>query len=106
MTDYFEVHERDGAARLGEVRLAEPVSKPALADPFIDDAGSLWAGDREVPAGDATALTVLHHRAFPAGTRDEVRESFAVDHPGVAFPSAAVVDSRSARDLGADAYLL
>jgi archaeosine synthase len=106
MTDYFEVHERDGAARLGEVRLADPVSTPALADPFLDDAGSLWAGDREVPDGDESALTVLPHRAFPAGTRDEVRDSFAVDHPDVEFPTAAVVDSRSARDLGADAYLL
>ncbi|RLM70672.1 tRNA-ribosyltransferase [Halorubrum sp. Atlit-8R] len=106
MTDYFEVHERDGAARLGEVRLADPVTTPALADSFLDDAGSLWAGDREVPDGDESALTVLPHRSFPAGTRDEVRESFAVDHPDADFPSAAVVDSRSARDLGADAYLL
>ena len=32
MTDHFEVHERDGAARLGELRLAEPVTTPALAD--------------------------------------------------------------------------
>ncbi|QAU12074.1 tRNA-ribosyltransferase [Halorubrum sp. BOL3-1] len=106
MTDYFEVHERDGAARLGEVRLADPVTTPAIADPFLDDAGSLWAGDREVPDGDETALTVFPHRSFPAGTRDEVRESFAVDHPDAAFPSAAVVDSEGARDLGADAYLL
>ncbi|PHQ47736.1 tRNA-ribosyltransferase, partial [Halorubrum sp. C3] len=106
MTDYFEVHERDGAARLGAVRLADPVTTPALADPFLDDAGSLWAGDREVPEGDESALTVLPHRSFPAGTRDEVRESFAVEHPDAEFPSAAVVDSRSARDLGADAYLL
>ena len=106
MTDYFEVHERDGAARLGEVRLADPATTPALADPFLDDAGSLWAGDREVPDGDEAALTVLPHRSFPAGTREEVRESFAVDHPDADFPSAAVVDSRSARDLGVDAYLL
>ncbi|VTT88077.1 archaeosine tRNA-ribosyltransferase type 2 [Halorubrum sp. DM2] len=106
MTDYFEVHERDGAARIGEVRLAEPVTTPALADPILDDAGSLWAGDREAPDGDESALTVLPHRSFPAGTRDEVRESFAVDHPDAAFPTAAVVDSEVARDLGADAYLL
>jgi len=106
MTDYFEVHERDGAARLGEVRLADPVTTPALADLILDDAGSLWADDREVPDGDESALTVLPHRSFPAGTRDEVRESFAVAHPDAAFPTAAVVDSRGARDLGADAYLL
>ncbi len=106
MTDYFEVHERDGAARLGELRLADPVTTPALADPFVEDAGSLWAGDREVPGGDEQSLTILPHRSFPAGTRAEVRESFAVDHPDVAFPSAAVVDSEGPRDVGADAYLL
>jgi archaeosine synthase len=106
MTEYFEVHERDGAARLGELRLADPVATPALADPFLEDAGSLWAASRSVPDGDDDALTVLPHRAFPAGTRDKVRESFAVDHPDADFPTAAVVDSRSARDVGADAYLL
>ncbi len=106
MTDYFEVHERDGAARLGELRLADPVTTPALADPFVEDAGSLWAGDREVPDGDEESLTVLPHRSFPAGTREEVRESFAVDHPAVEFPSAAVVDSEGAWDVDADAYLL
>jgi len=106
MTDYFEVHERDGAARLGELRLADPVSTPALADPVVEDAGSLWAADREVPDGDDASLTVLPHRSFPAGTRGEVRESFAVDHPDVDYPSAAVVDSEDARDVGADAYLL
>ena len=106
MTDYFEVHERDGAARLGELRLADPVTTPALADPFVEDAGSLWADDHEVPDGDERSLTILPHRSFPAGTRAEVRESFAVDHPEGAFPSAAVVDSEGARDVGADAYVL
>ena len=106
MTDYFEVHERDGAARLGELRLADSVTTPALADPFLTDAGSLWAGDRRIPDGDEASLTVLPHRAFPAGTREEVRESFAVDHPDVDYPAAAVVDSESARDVGADAYVL
>jgi archaeosine synthase len=49
MTDHFEVHERDGAARLGELRLAEPVTTPALADPFLADPGSLWAAEQGVP---------------------------------------------------------
>ena len=106
MTEYFEVHKRDGAARLGELRLVEPLETPALADPVIEDAGSLWAADHGVPDGDEHLLTVLPHRSFPAGTRNEVRESFAVDHPDVAFPSAAVVDSEGARDVGADAYVL
>ena len=106
MTDYFEVHERDGAARLGEVRLTDPVTTPALADPFLVDAGSLWTTDRDVPDGDGSVLTVLPHRSFPAGTRAEVRESFRVDHPDLDAPTAAVVDSGSARHVGADAYVL
>ena len=106
MTEYFEVHERDGAARLGELRLADPLTTPALADPVVEDAGSLWAAERAIPDGDEATLTVLPHRAFPAGTRDEVRESFRVDHPDVDFPAAAVVDVAGARDVGTDAYLL
>ena len=106
MTDYFEVHGRDGAARLGEVRLPDPVTTPALADPFLADAGSLWTADRGVPEGDPDALTVLPHRAFPAGTLAEVRESFRVEFPEVDAPTAAVVDSEGARDVGADAYVL
>jgi len=106
MTDYFEVHERDGAARLGELRLADPVVTPALADPYLADAGSLWTTDRDVPDGDESVLTVLPHRAFPAGTRGEVRESFRVDHPELDAPTAAVVDSENPRHVGADAYAL
>jgi archaeosine synthase len=106
MTEYFEVHRRDGAARLGELRLAEPVTTPAVVDEYLEDAGSLWAADREVPAGDDDRLTVLPHRAFPPGTRDPVRESFRVDAPDLDAPTAAVVHSQEARDVGADAYLL
>ncbi|WIV66247.1 archaeosine synthase subunit alpha [Natrialbaceae archaeon AArc-T1-2] len=106
MTDYFEIHERDGAARLGELRLETSVRTPALVDDVLADAGSLWASDREVPDGDDARLTVLPHRAFPGGTAAEVQESFAVDHPDVEYPSAAVVSSESATDHGTDAYVL
>ncbi|WP_226010865.1 archaeosine synthase subunit alpha [Halomicrobium salinisoli] len=106
MTDYFEVHERDGAARLAELRLAEPVTTPALADDVLEDAGSLWPEDRAVPEGDEGALTVLPHRGFPGGTPDEVSEAFAVDYPDVDYPSAAVVSPDTAADHGADAYVL
>ncbi len=106
MTDYFEVHARDGAARLGELRLADPVTTPAVADDVLRDAGSLWVADREVPDGDDDALTVLPHRGFPSGTPEEVQDSFAVDHPDVDYPSAAVVSPDTAADHGADAYVL
>ncbi|MFB6075349.1 MAG: archaeosine synthase subunit alpha [Haloarculaceae archaeon] len=118
MTEYFEVHERDGAARVGELRLADPVTTPALVgesdDEWADgpvhgvlrDAGSRWARERAVPEGDETAVTVLPYRGFPAGTAAAVSEAFAVDSPDVAFPSAAVVSPDSAADAGTDAYVL
>jgi len=106
MTDYFEVCERDGAARIGELRLTDPVVTPALADPFLVDAGSLWTAERTAPSGDEAALTVLPHRAFPAGTREAVREAFQADPPAIDAPTAAVVDSESPQPVGADAYVL
>ncbi|ELY52077.1 archaeosine synthase subunit alpha [Natronococcus jeotgali] len=104
MTDYFEVHARDGAARVGELRLEEPRSTPALVDDVLEDAGSLWSADRAMPEGDDSRLTVLPHRGFPGGTAEEVRESFAVSYPDVDYPSVAVISSEGAADEGTDAY--
>ncbi|WP_458205897.1 archaeosine synthase subunit alpha [Haladaptatus sp. NG-SE-30] len=106
MTDYFEVHDRDGAARIGELRLAESVPTPGLVDDVLDDAGSLWFKEHELPEGDESKLTVLPHRAFPSGTDEEVMESFGVDYPAVEFPSAAVIAPETAEDFGTDAYVL
>jgi archaeosine synthase len=106
MTDYFEVHERDGPARLGELRLTDPVYTPALVDEIIEDAGSLWPEEQEMPEGDEATLTVLPHRSFPAGTAEEVQEAFAVEYPDMDFPSAAVITRETAQDYGSDAYIL
>ncbi|SDJ89043.1 tRNA-archaeosine synthase [Halovenus aranensis] len=106
MTEYFEVHERDGAARLAELRLSESRETPALVDDVRTDAGSLWASERDLPKGDESALTILPHRAFPGGTPDEVQEAFAVDYPTIDGPSGAVVSPETADDHGADAYVL
>ena len=106
MTEFFEVHERDAAARVGELRLSDPRRTPALVDDVLVDAGSEWVADREVPEGDEDVLTVLPHRAFPGGTPTEVQEAFAVDYPDVDYPSAAVVTPETAADHGADAYVL
>ena len=106
MTDHFEILGRDGAARLGELRLAESVTTPALADGVVEDAGSLWTAERDVPEGSDDVLTVLPHRSFPAGTDERVQESFAVDSPEVDFPSASVVTAETAENTGADAYIL
>jgi len=106
MTDYFEVHDRDGAARVGELRLSDPVTTPGLVDDVLADAGSEWTADREVPEGDDASLTVLPHRALPGGTPEEVQTAFAVDYPDVDYPSAAVISPDTAADHGADAYVL
>ena len=106
MTDFFEVHDRDGAARLGELRLSTPRITPARVDDILVDGGSQWVNDNETPAGDESRLTIVPHRAFPAGTREEVRDAFATDSVDIDGPSAAVVASESARDLGADGYIL
>jgi len=106
MTDYFEVHDRDGPARLGELRLTDPVRTPALVDGVLRDAGSLWREDRPLPDGDESELTVLPHRAFPPGTDDRVKEAFQTAYDDVPYPSGAVVSPETARDFGADAYVL
>ncbi len=106
MTEYFEVHDRDGAARLGELRLSESHRTPALADDLLVDAGSEWTQDRELPAGDESKVTILPHRAFPGGTPEEVQDAFAPAYPTVEFPSAAVVHSESVADHAADVYVL
>ena len=106
MTDHFEVHDRDGPARLGELRLAESLRTPAIVDHVLRDGGSLWAGERDTPEGDDAHLTVLPHRAAPTGTDQRVAEAFAPDPPDVEFPAAAVVTADTADDLGVDAYVL
>jgi archaeosine synthase len=129
MTDHFEVHARDGAARIGEVRLDEPLRTPGLVGDRLRDAGSEWAAARGTPDGDPDALTVLPHRALPPGTPDEVRATFggrgnaatgddpdpadgvaagedAPDAAALDFPTAVVVAPDTATDHGADAYVL
>jgi archaeosine synthase len=106
MTEFFEVHERDGPARIGEVRLTDSLTTPALADEILMDAGSLWSAAREVPDGDPDVLTVLPHRAIPAGTPEEVAEAFAVETPDIDEPSAAVISPETATDHATDAYVL
>jgi archaeosine synthase len=116
MTEFFEVHGRDAAARIGELRLSEPVRTPALAversvedpgdgDVPLVDSGSLWSAPRDAEA-DPDSLTVLPHRGFPAGTAPEVEDAFDPDLPALDAPSAAVVSQRSASDAGTDAYVL
>ncbi|WP_331234939.1 archaeosine synthase subunit alpha [Natronorarus salvus] len=106
MTEFFEVHERDGAARLGELRLAESLPTPALADNVLRDAGSLWEAEHEHPEGSEEHVTMLPHRGFPPGTDPEVEAAFAVDYPETEFASGAVVSPGTARDHGADVYAL
>lgn len=106
MTDFFEVLDRDGSARLGELRLDDPVITPATVDAVLEDAGSRWVAKRSDPEGDTATLTILPHRGMPTGTRAVVQEAFAPEVPDVVFPAAAVITPHIADDLGVDAYVL
>ncbi len=106
MTTFFEVIHRDGPARVGTLRLADPQATPGLIDDALTDAGSLWAQDRDVPTGSEAALTVLPHRAFPPGTPEEVQADLDVPAPDVDGPSAAVVSPDTIEERGTDVYVL
>ncbi|MFB6105311.1 MAG: archaeosine synthase subunit alpha [Halobacteriaceae archaeon] len=117
MTEYFEVHTRDGPARRGELRLPTAVETPALVGPvdvddhdavasILRDAGSRWRRERSVPDTEPSELTILPHRAFPRGTDDRVKRAFEPAVPDLADPTAAVVAPETAADHGVDAYVL
>lgn len=106
MTEYFEVIDRDGAARRGELRLSEAVLTPALADDITVDGGSLWPESQEQPTGRSDALTILPHRTFPQGTDERVMDAFEPPVMDLDAPTAAVVNPQTAEDRGTDAYVL
>lgn len=106
MTTYFEITDRDGAGRRGELRLTEPRNTPSLVDDVVVDADSLWPSERETPEGNPAALTILPHRAFPPGTDERVMSAFETPVADFEAPSAAVVSPETARNLGTDAYVL
>lgn len=106
MTDYFEIIDRDGAARRGELRLSDPVVTPRLADEITVDGGSLWPTNQEQPSGRSDALTILPHRPFPPGTDERVMEAFEPPVMDLDAPTAAVLNAQTAEDRGTDAYVL
>lgn len=106
MTEYFEVTDRDGAARRGDLRVTESLQTPALVDSVLRDAGSQWATARTTPEPDPDVLTVLPHRAFPPGTDERVMEAFDETQADLDSPTAAVISPETAGDRGTDAYIL
>ena len=95
MTRYFEVQQRDGAARIGKLLLDKIIQTPFIVDsrtlgspesPIVD-AGSLWklgcaeAAREELnrirnAVGD-NSLVILPHQSFPPEVPDEVANSAA-----------------------------
>lgn len=106
MTEYFEVHERDGPARLGELRLEAAQFTPSLGDEVVVDGGSLWPREREVPELDSDRVTVFPHRGMPTGTREVIQDTFEPAIPEVEGPAAVVVTRETATDLGVDTYVV
>lgn len=93
MTRYFEVQQRDGAARIGKLLLSRTIQTPFILDcrtlgsassPIID-AGSLWrlgsaeAAREELVRIHDTAgedsLVILPHMSFPPEVPDEIASS-------------------------------
>jgi archaeosine synthase len=105
VTEWFEVRDRDGPARIGELRLDDPLTTPALVDDILVDAGSRWVDDRDAE-GRSAALTILPHRGHPAGTDEAVAAAFDEPIPDLDAPAAAVVSRHTAADRGTDAYVL
>jgi archaeosine synthase len=106
---YFEILERDGAARLGEIRLDEPVQTPGLVGDVLEDYGSLWSDERDAPSSeevDASNVVVLPHRAAPPGTPSEVIEEKQPTPEERDFPTAAVVSAEKPQPSGHDVYVL
>lgn len=106
MTEYFEVLARDGAARLGDVRLDTSVTTPALADDIVTNAGSTWAVERQTPEPQSDRIAILPHRGLPPGTPDPVADAFSEPPQAIEGPTGAVVDSRTAADMDVDLYAL
>ena len=106
MTDYVEVIDRDGPARLGELRLTESITTPAIADDLITDAGSKWGRERSEPAPHPDHFTILPHRSLPPGTPDAVADAFTDPPTAIDGPSGAAIAPHTAADAGVDLYAL
>lgn len=94
MTSYFEVEQRDGAARIGKIILSSPIRTPYIIDtvslneptgPFAD-AGSMWSLSAEEAmdnirkirelSGDDVIL-ILPHQDLTPDVPDDVAETIA-----------------------------
>lgn len=106
MTEYFEILERDGPARLGTVRLEEPITTPGVLADRLRDAGSQWVADHPVPDPDGGVVTMLPHRGFPAGTDERVIDAFDAAPPAYEGPSGTTITPETAGDRGTDVYAL
>jgi archaeosine synthase len=97
MTRYFEVQQRDGAARIGKLLLGRTIQTPFILDsrtlgstesPVID-AGSLWRPGSAEAAREELArirsitgedsLVILPHLSFPPEVPDEIAASEKLD---------------------------
>lgn len=95
MTRYFEVQQRDGAARIGKLILEKTIQTPFILDtrslkanssPIIDS-GSMWSMGSAKIAEEKIAeirrddgekkLIILPHQSFPPGAPDDVALSIA-----------------------------
>ncbi|MDW7731840.1 MAG: archaeosine synthase subunit alpha [Methanolobus sp.] len=95
MTRYFEVLQRDGAARIGKLLIGETSQTPYIidtrtlnsTDSLIVDAGSVWklgspkAAEEELNrirvASGENSLTILPHQSYPPEVQEGIKDAAA-----------------------------
>jgi archaeosine synthase len=70
------------------------------------DSESEWTDEQALPDGSDDRVVVLPHRGFPSGTDTRIQSAFDTETPDIAGASAAVITPETARDCGADVYIL
>jgi archaeosine synthase len=89
MTRYFEVMQRDSAARIGRLMLDQRILTPAILNSellrrrkgSIIDCGSVW-DDHVIESADPSRLLILPHRSLPLYAPQEL-----IDRPSEPFRS-------------------
>lgn len=98
MTRYFEVLQRDGAARIGKLLIGESTQTPYIIDTrtlnskesLIVDAGSVWelgsfkAAEEELKriwdAGGKNSLIILPHQSYPPEVQEGIKDKASSEH--------------------------
>ncbi|TGC07224.1 archaeosine synthase subunit alpha [Methanolobus halotolerans] len=124
MTRYFEVLQRDGAARIGKLLIGETTQTPHIIDTrtlnsrnsLIVDAGSVWelgsfrAAEEEFnrinEERGANSLIILPHQTFTPEVPDKIRDTAACRLETATEGPKGIVYRSGCRSDGRDLYVM